>query len=98
MVGVIGPPGVGKSTIMNELYGFDTSSPGGFSIFLCLLFLQISYINNIHATAHCTGMLPPYLIQSEDVRAMAKHSSMGIEPRVSAERLILLDTQVLFFS
>lgn len=28
VVGVIGPPGVGKSTIMNELYGFDSSSPG----------------------------------------------------------------------
>lgn len=28
VVGVIGPPGVGKSTIMNELYGFDGSSPG----------------------------------------------------------------------
>lgn len=29
VVGVIGPPGVGKSTIMNELYGFDATSPGG---------------------------------------------------------------------
>lgn len=66
MVGVIGPPGVGKSTIMNELYGFDATSP---------------------------GMLPPYTVQSEEVRAMARHCSMGIEPRVSAERLILLDTQ-----
>ena len=28
VIGVIGPPGVGKSTIMNELYGFDGSSPG----------------------------------------------------------------------
>lgn len=28
VVGVIGPPGVGKSTIMNEIYGFDSSSPG----------------------------------------------------------------------
>ncbi|GMN44186.1 hypothetical protein TIFTF001_013381 [Ficus carica] len=66
VVGVIGPPGVGKSTIMNELYGFDATSP---------------------------GMLPPYTVQSEEVRAMARHCSMGIEPRVSAERLILLDTQ-----
>ena len=31
VVGVIGPPGVGKSTIMNELYGFDGSSPGELS-------------------------------------------------------------------
>ncbi|PON62428.1 P-loop containing nucleoside triphosphate hydrolase [Trema orientale] len=69
VVGVIGPPGVGKSTIMNELYGFDATSP---------------------------GMLPPYSIHSEDVRAMARHCSMGIEPRVSAERLILLDTQPVF--
>lgn len=28
VVGVIGPPGVGKSTILNEIYGFDGSSPG----------------------------------------------------------------------
>lgn len=28
---------------------------------------------------------------------MARHCSVGIEPRVSAERLILLDTQVLLF-
>ncbi|XP_058000270.1 uncharacterized protein LOC110660412 isoform X5 [Hevea brasiliensis] len=27
VIGVIGPPGVGKSTIMNELYGFDAGSP-----------------------------------------------------------------------
>lgn len=30
VIGVIGPPGVGKSTILNELYGFDGSSPGNF--------------------------------------------------------------------
>ncbi|KDP21771.1 hypothetical protein JCGZ_00558 [Jatropha curcas] len=69
VVGVIGPPGVGKSTIMNELYGFDGSSP---------------------------GMLPPFTIQTEDNRAMARHCSVGIEPRISAERLILLDTQPVF--
>ncbi|XP_058000248.1 uncharacterized protein LOC131178715 isoform X2 [Hevea brasiliensis] len=66
VIGVIGPPGVGKSTIMNELYGFDAGSP---------------------------GMLPPFSRQSEDNRAMARHCSEGIEPRISAERLILLDTQ-----
>ncbi|KAL6122946.1 hypothetical protein ACLB2K_075470 [Fragaria x ananassa] len=32
VVGVIGPPGVGKSTIMNELYGFDATSPGQSSL------------------------------------------------------------------
>uniref|UniRef100_A0A2P2JCX3 Uncharacterized protein MANES_09G124800 n=1 Tax=Rhizophora mucronata TaxID=61149 RepID=A0A2P2JCX3_RHIMU len=69
VVGVIGPPGVGKSTIMNELYGFDGSSP---------------------------GMPPPFAIQSEDNRATARHCTIGIEPRVSAERLILLDTQPVF--
>ncbi|KAF2306659.1 hypothetical protein GH714_020196 [Hevea brasiliensis] len=69
VIGVIGPPGVGKSTIMNELYGFDAGSP---------------------------GMLPPFSVQSEDNRAMARHCSVGIEPRISAERLILLDTQPVF--
>ncbi|KAF7838734.1 protein SMG9-like [Senna tora] len=69
VVGVIGPPGVGKSTIMNELYGFDSSSP---------------------------GMLPPFSIESDDTRAMARHCSMGIEPRISSERIILLDTQPVF--
>lgn len=29
---MIGPTGVGKSTIMNELYGFDASSPGECSV------------------------------------------------------------------
>ncbi|GLT29266.1 hypothetical protein SLA2020_041430 [Shorea laevis] len=69
VVGIIGPPGAGKSTIMNELYGFDGISP---------------------------GMLPPFSIQSEETRAMAKHCTVGIEPRVSAERIILLDTQSVF--
>nr|GLL28301.1 protein SMG9-like [Ipomoea trifida] len=69
VVGVIGPPGVGKSTIMNEIYGFDSSSP---------------------------GMLPPFAIQSEEIRAMAKHCTVGIEPRVSSERIILLDSQPVF--
>ncbi|MQM14840.1 hypothetical protein Taro_047774 [Colocasia esculenta] len=69
VVGVIGPPGAGKSTIMNELYGFDGSSP---------------------------GMLPPFAIQSDEARAMARHCTIGIETRVSSERLILLDTQPIF--
>lgn len=69
VIGVIGPPGVGKSTIMNELYGFDGASP---------------------------GMLPPFSIQSEETRAMGRHCTVGIEPRVSAERIILLDTQSVY--
>lgn len=40
-------------------------------------------------------MLPPFSIETEEGKAMARHCSVGIEPRVSAERLILLDTQVL---
>ncbi|XP_073012071.1 uncharacterized protein [Typha latifolia] len=69
VVGIIGPPGVGKSTIMNELYGFDGSSP---------------------------GMLPPFATQSDETKAMAKHCTVGVELRVSSERLILLDTQPVF--
>ncbi|PPD94191.1 hypothetical protein GOBAR_DD08771 [Gossypium barbadense] len=49
VVGIIGPPGAGKSTIMNELYGFDGVSP---------------------------GMLPPFAIQSEETRAMARHCTV----------------------
>ncbi|KAL2921421.1 Protein SMG9 [Bienertia sinuspersici] len=69
VVGIIGSPGVGKSTIMNEIYGFDPTSP---------------------------GMLPPFAIQSEETRANARHCTIGIEPRISAERIILLDTQPVF--
>ncbi|KAL3837967.1 hypothetical protein ACJIZ3_022558 [Penstemon smallii] len=69
VVGVIGPPGVGKSTILNEIYGFDSSSP---------------------------GMLPPFGVESEETRAMARHFTVGIEPRISSERIILLDTQPVF--
>ncbi|XP_042480149.1 protein SMG9-like isoform X1 [Macadamia integrifolia] len=69
VIGVIGPPGAGKSTILNELYGFDASSP---------------------------GMLPPFATQTEETRAMARHCTVGMELRVSAERLILLDTQVFY--
>lgn len=32
VVGVLGPSGVGKSTILNELYGFDSNSPGDFDL------------------------------------------------------------------
>ncbi|KAL1822358.1 hypothetical protein ACET3Z_009136 [Daucus carota] len=69
VVGVIGPPGVGKSTILNELYGFDGTSP---------------------------GMLPPFAIESEETKASARHCTVGIEPRISNERIILLDTQPVY--
>lgn len=41
-----------------------------------------------------TGVLPPFQVQSEETRAMARHCSVGIELRMSVERFILLDTQV----
>lgn len=41
------------------------------------------------------GMLPPFGVESEETRVMARHSTVGIEPRVSSERIILLDTQVI---
>lgn len=34
VIGIIGPPGVGKSTIMNDLYGYDGSSPGTIFVYL----------------------------------------------------------------
>ncbi|KAJ4804040.1 Protein SMG9 [Rhynchospora pubera] len=69
VVGVIGPAGVGKSTILNELYGYDATSP---------------------------GMVLPFATQTDEMRALARHCSTGIELRVSNERLILLDTQPVF--
>ncbi|XP_076916571.1 uncharacterized protein LOC143576349 [Bidens hawaiensis] len=69
VVGVIGPPGVGKSTIMNEIYGFDATS---------------------------SGMLPPFAIESAETKSLAKHCTVGIEPRITSERIILLDTQPVF--
>lgn len=69
VIGVIGPTGVGKSTIMNEIYGFDATSP---------------------------GMLPPFAIESLETKAMAKHCTIGIEPRITSERIILLDTQPVY--
>ncbi|XP_075494666.1 uncharacterized protein LOC142532237 [Primulina tabacum] len=69
VVGVIGPPGVGKSTILNEIYGSDSSSP---------------------------GMMSPFGVESEEIRAMARHCTVGIESRISSERIILLDTQPVF--
>ena len=36
VIGVIGPPGVGKSTIMNELYGYDACSPGTIHLYFPL--------------------------------------------------------------
>lgn len=69
VIGVLGPPGVGKSAILNELYGFDGSSP---------------------------VVLSPFPVQSEEIRAMARHCSVGIELRMSVERFILLDTQPVF--
>ncbi|KAJ9546186.1 hypothetical protein OSB04_025893, partial [Centaurea solstitialis] len=69
VIGVIGPAGVGKSTIMNEIYGFDGTSP---------------------------GMLPPFPIEAVETKAMAKHCTVGIEPRITSERIILLDTQPVY--
>ncbi|KVI07535.1 protein SMG9-like [Cynara cardunculus var. scolymus] len=69
VIGVIGPAGVGKSTIMNEIYGFDGTSP---------------------------GMLPPFPIEAVETKVMAKHCTVGIEPRITSERIILLDTQPVY--
>ncbi|KAI7748499.1 hypothetical protein M8C21_021335 [Ambrosia artemisiifolia] len=67
VVGVIGPPASGKSTIMNQIY--DATSP---------------------------GMLPPFAIQSVETQSLAKHCTLGIEPRITSERIILLDTHPVF--
>ncbi|KAK1598135.1 hypothetical protein QYE76_017557 [Lolium multiflorum] len=69
VIGIIGPPGVGKSTIMNALYGYDGNSP---------------------------GMHPPFAMQNEETKAMAKHCTAGVDFRISHERVILLDTQPVY--
>ncbi|XP_047075108.1 nonsense-mediated mRNA decay factor SMG9-like [Lolium rigidum] len=69
VIGIIGPPGVGKSTIMNALYGYDGNSP---------------------------GMHPPFAMQNEEMKAMAKHCTAGVDFRISHERVILLDTQPVY--
>lgn len=54
VIGIIGPPGVGKSTIMNELYGYDASSPGTTHIYflyvpsMCQSNTWAKYIYPIH--------------------------------------------------
>jgi ABC-type cobalamin/Fe3+-siderophores transport system ATPase subunit len=49
VIGVIGPPGVGKSTIMNELYGYDASSPGTIQLyFLLCSFCVLRKHSNLH--------------------------------------------------
>jgi protein SMG9 len=42
------------------------------------------------------GVLPPFQVESEDTRAMARHCSVGIELWMSVEGFILLDTQPIF--
>jgi len=39
------------------------------------------------------GVLPPFNTQTEDIRAMARHCSVGMELRMCAERIIVVDTQ-----
>lgn len=67
---------------MNQVIVFATAHSIGFKRML------------IGLDCNCLGMLPPFAIQSEEIRAMAKHCTVGIEPRVSSERIILLDSQV----
>lgn len=54
---------------MNELYGYDGTSP---------------------------GMHPPFATQTEEIKAMSKHCTSGVDFRISHERVILLDTQPVY--
>ena len=42
------------------------------------------------------GILPPFAMQTEDTRASGRHCTVGIEPRVTSEQIILLNTHVCF--
>jgi ABC-type lipoprotein export system ATPase subunit len=59
VIGVIGPPGVGKSTIMNELYGYDASSPGTIQLHFSYV-LFIHYENIPICINHHSGMVCSY--------------------------------------
>ncbi|GAQ89077.1 putative SMG9 [Klebsormidium nitens] len=74
VIGVLGAPGVGKSTILNALYGLASDHPS--------------------IVAGRTP--PPFAVQSEEARMLARHSSSGVEMRATAERLVLLDSQPVF--
>lgn len=61
VIGVIGPPGVGKSTILNELYGFDGTSPGishtHFSKLFMLLVNNVSHLKYSKTLAYMLRVL-----------------------------------------
>lgn len=108
VVGVIGPTGVGKSTILNEFYDYDATSPGSSLLpeFLFVLFhhsvqVQMKILSEFEKVVLMlsinAGMVLPFATQTDEMRALAKHCSAGIELRVSNERMILLDTQVNIF-
>ena len=40
------------------------------------------------------GMHPPFATQTQEIKAMAKHCTAGVDFRISHERFILLHTQV----
>lgn len=57
-------------------------------------FSSSKFYQNFIQGCYFVGMLPPFSVQSDEIKAAAKHCTIGIEPRVSAERFILLDVQV----
>jgi hypothetical protein len=73
VIGILGGPAVGKSTILNALYGLAAD----------------------HPSIAASRTPPPFPVQSDETRMLARHSSSGVEMRLTAERLILLDSQVL---
>jgi len=62
---------------------------------IVLMFVETFNSKELAKTELLPGMLPPFATQSDETRAMAKHCTVGVELRVSAERLILLDAQVV---
>lgn len=71
VVGVIGPPGVGKSTIMNELYGFDGSSPGEWSEYVTVFCFP--WVKKMEIAL----IIPPLIFSIEiHLNAIEKHTDL----------------------
>ena len=87
VIGVLGGQGAGKSTLMSLLAGAGWASPQP---------------DGVHGADAGVGAgsdelhAPPFAAQSVSAGVRGTHQTEGVDMRVTADRLILLDTQPLF--